>query len=184
VAVRDHLRADPAFQRRSVRFVENHDEPRAAALWRREQHVAAATVVATVPGMRLFHQGQLGGARRRLPVQLRRRAPEPADPELAAFYARLLPAAPRTGDWRLLEAELPVVAWTWDGGRTRRSLVVVNLSGDARSTRLDVGLLGLHGRPVELSDRLTGERWVVEGDALASLPLELRPWEARLFDLR
>ena len=30
-AVRGHLRADPEYQRRSARFLENHDEPRAAA---------------------------------------------------------------------------------------------------------------------------------------------------------
>jgi glycosidase len=31
--VRGHLDADPEFQRKSVRFLENHDEPRASAMW-------------------------------------------------------------------------------------------------------------------------------------------------------
>jgi hypothetical protein len=183
-AVRDHLRAELAFQRRCLRFVENHDEPRAASLWGSARHRAAVTVAATVPGMRLFHQGQIEGLQRRLPVQLRRRGPEPADPALTSFYERLLPAAPRAGDWRLLEAEPPVVAWTWDGRSDRQSLVAVNMGEEARTVTLGTGLLRLAGRPVELWDRLSDERLTVDGDALAALRLELAPWQARLFDLR
>jgi hypothetical protein len=183
-AVRDHLRAETAFQRRCLRFVENHDEPRAASRWGPAERLAVATVAATVPGMRLFHQGQLEGRRLKLPVQLRRGAPEPVDAELATFYGRLLRAAPRSGDWRLLDVEPPVVAWTWDGGRGRQSLVVVNLSAKPRATTLAVELLGVAGRTVTLDDRLAETSSTVLPDASPRLSLELSPWQARLFDLR
>jgi hypothetical protein len=180
-AVRDHLRAEAAFQRRCLRFVENHDEPRAAARWGSAAQRAVATVAATVPGMRLFHQGQLEGRRRKLPVQLERGGEEAVDADLPAFYERLLRAAPRDGDWRLLQSEPPVLAWSWDGGRGRQSVVVVNLGEAVRTTRLETGLLGLEGRAVELHDRLADERRTVQG---AAFELELGPWEARLFELR
>ena len=87
-----HLRADLGHQQRSVRFLENHDEPRAAAVFTRPRARSAALVAATSPGMLLLHDGQLDGARVRTPVQLARRPDEPVDPELRAFHDRLLDA--------------------------------------------------------------------------------------------
>jgi hypothetical protein len=182
-AVANHLLADEAFARRCCRFLENHDEARAAAAFPPERHRAAAVVALTLPGMRLLHDGQLEGRTRPLPVQLLARSPEPPDRDLAAFYARLVAAAPRRGAWRRLDPPPPVLAWTWDAGRVGQSLVVVNYGPEASTAWLNVGLLGLAGRPVELWDRLSDERWTVDGDALGDLELTLAPWEARLFDL-
>src|SRR5215831_3895566 len=61
--VRDHLRADGDFQRRLARFLENHDEPRAAAVFPEAMHQAAAVVTFLTPGLRFFHEGQLEGRR-------------------------------------------------------------------------------------------------------------------------
>ena len=60
-AVRAHLQADPEFQRRCARFLENHDEDRAAAAFPPEIHRAAAVITFLTPGLRFFHQGQLEG---------------------------------------------------------------------------------------------------------------------------
>ena len=59
--LREHLRAN-GDQRRLARFIENHDEPRAAATFAPGMHEAAALVAFLVPGLRFFHQGQLGAA--------------------------------------------------------------------------------------------------------------------------
>jgi len=69
-SVRLHLCADPAYQRKLVRFIENHDEPRAAATFSPEKERAAAVTIATVTGAKLFHEGQFEGRRVRLPVFL------------------------------------------------------------------------------------------------------------------
>ena len=72
-----HLRADEDFQRHSVRFLENHDEPRAASSLSPSRHRVGAVLAATAPGMFLVHDGQLDGARVRAPTAGRvgRRAP-------------------------------------------------------------------------------------------------------------
>jgi glycosidase len=57
--VREHLRAGLDYQDKLARFLENHDEPRAAAAFAPEVHEAAAVVTFLSPGLRFFHQGQL-----------------------------------------------------------------------------------------------------------------------------
>ena len=95
------------YQERMVRFIENHDEPRAAAAFTDGKDRAAAVMILTLPGARLLHEGQFEGWRVRLPVFLGRRPAEPVDHDLAAFYDRLLKATRsdlfRNGEWRLCE---------------------------------------------------------------------------------
>ncbi len=52
-----------------------------------EKERAAAITIATIPGARLFHEGQFEGRKIRLPVFLGRRPVEPVDPGLRAFTA-------------------------------------------------------------------------------------------------
>ncbi len=72
-SVRLHLCADLAYQEKLLRFLENHDEPRAAAAFDPEKERAAAVVTSTLPGARMFHEGQFEGRKVRLPVFLGRR---------------------------------------------------------------------------------------------------------------
>ena len=71
-SVRGHLQADPGYQERLLRFIENHDEPRAAATFGPAQARAAAVAMSTLQGARLYHDGQLDGRRTRIPVFLGR----------------------------------------------------------------------------------------------------------------
>src|SRR5262249_10764141 len=51
-----HLAAGLDFQRRCARFLENHDEQRAAAIFPPDQHRAAAVVTYLLPGLSFFHE--------------------------------------------------------------------------------------------------------------------------------
>src|SRR5258705_13981792 len=111
--IRDHLLAGPDYQDKLARFLENHDEPRAASAFPPPQHQAAAIITFLSPGLRFFHQGPFAGARARVPTQLCRGPVEPTDREIAAFYAKLLqvlkaPGAFRDGAWRQIQ---PQPAW-------------------------------------------------------------------------
>src|SRR5262249_35197773 len=141
-SARLHLAGDLAYQRRLLRFLENHDEPRAAAAFPPAKARALAVTTATLPGARLFHDGQFEGRKIRLPVFLRRRAPEPPDPPLWDFYRTLLAvagsAALHGGAWRLCESvgwpDNPsarhLLAWCWRRNE-ERYVIVVNLSDGA-----------------------------------------------------
>jgi hypothetical protein len=167
--VAQHLGAGLDYQEKLVRFIENHDEPRAAhELGPRSR--AAAVAVATLPGARLFHEGQFEGRRVRLPVFLARRPEEPADPALPAFYRKLLAEAahPVYRDGAFATCELGgwddnrtcrnLAAWCWKLGEERR-LVVVNL-GAARSQALvRVPWPEIAERVWRLEDALDGTRF-------------------------
>ena len=83
--VRQHLLADFSYQEKMVRFIENHDEPRAAATFPSEKGRAAAVAILTLMGAKLLHEGQFEARKVRLPVFLGRRPSEPVDPELVGL---------------------------------------------------------------------------------------------------
>jgi hypothetical protein len=175
-AVREHLQADPGYQAHTVRFVENHDEPRVAAVLPASAATAAAVVALSLPGVALLHEGQEVGRRVRVPVTLGRRPVEVADGDLAAWYGALraaLASGMRRGTWSLVAAEgwpdnrscEHLLAWTWsspDAGY----LVVVNLSDDKADGR--VRLDGMRPAPLVLTDLLSADRYLRDGATAGS----------------
>ena len=131
-SLRGHLQADASYQERLIRFIENHDEPRAAATFGaaspggrgRDVHVA---------GCALVSRWSVGGSSDALPVQLGRGPGEPRDGDLRAFYDRLLRAVARArssgGDWRLCESAC------WSRGRVRYPESAVFSAVSARPLR-------------------------------------------------
>jgi hypothetical protein len=60
--IRGHLLAGLDYQDKLARFLENHDEPRAAFELPWPQHQAAAVITFLAPGLRFFYDGQFEGA--------------------------------------------------------------------------------------------------------------------------
>jgi len=187
--VRDHLRADLDFQRKSVRFLENHDEERAAAAFPPEMHRAAAVVAYFCPGLRFFQDGQFEGRKIRVPVQLCRRPVEASDPALRAFYDRLLNALPE-GAWQLLECSPAwegnqawdsFISFAWSQPDGRRLLAVVNYAPNQSQCYVRLPFEDLRGRSFWLKDLMSPEVYRREGDRLY---LDLPPWGYNVFEIR
>jgi hypothetical protein len=195
--VREHLLADRAFQDHSLRFLENHDEPRAAATFPPPKHQAAAVVTLTARGLRFVHEGQLEGRRVHVSMHLGRRPAEPVDPALRAFYDRLLAClshpALHEGAW-----QLATVRPAWDGNAThaqlvvsswqageQRLLVAVNYGPSQAQGYVGADLPGLRGRRFTLVDLLGDVRYQRTGDDLANahLYLDMPPWGYNVFEL-
>src|SRR5262249_14495843 len=193
-AVYGHLTADTAYQPGLVRFIQNHDEPRAAATFAPPKARAAAVTTLTQTGARLVHEGQLEGRKVHLPVFLARRPDEEPDADLHAFYERLFAALRdpvyRTGDWQLAgragwdDTWHQLVAWGWrDDGP--RKLVVVHLGGAAASGHVTLPWDDLRGRSWRLDDASTDQAYERSGDDLRDgLYVALEPWAWHLFDLK
>ena len=187
--IRLHLSGDPEVQHGLVRFIENHDEPRAAATFAPEKARAAAVVIATLPGARLFHDGQLEGRKVKLPVQLGRRPEESPDLHLREFYRTLLDSVRdsrfRDGTWNLCEQSgwtdnesfRNLVAWSWTGSG-KHSLVVVNLAERHSQGRVQMPGLQLAGRSWRLVDFMSGDAFERDGNEMTDpgLFVDLKPW--------
>jgi hypothetical protein len=188
-SVRGHLEAGADYQERLIRFIENHDEPRAAATFPRAKARAAAVVMSTLQGARLYHDGQLDGDHVHIPVFLGRGPDETPDQDLRTFYERLIRAVAdsglRHGDWRLCDLSgwsdndscRRLVAWCWLTPE-RRHLVVVNLSEGPVQAQVHLPYDDLRGRTWTLTDRLSGQTFERGGDELAGegLYVGLDPW--------
>lgn len=194
--VRDLLAADPGHQAHLARFLENHDEPRAAASFPSRQHKAAAILTFCAPGLRLLHQGQLEGARVHIPIHLGRGPVEAIDPGLHAFYLALLSvlrdpvltggrfeALAVDAAWEGNPSHLGFSVSTWSDDEGLRLLCVVNYHVDRGQCRVRLDHPDLAGRAVSLSDRLGGENYSRDGTLLASegLYLDLPGWGYNLF---
>src|SRR5262245_33723518 len=178
---REHLDAGLDFQDHLARFLESHDEPRAAATFPLEVHKAAAVITFFTPGLRFFHQGQRKGKRLRIPMHLGRGPAEAVDRSLSSFYDTLIVClqdpAFRDGHWQLLDARPAwegngsndaFVAFSWSGPESQRRLVVVNYADHQSQCYLNLPWEDLSGRPWRLQDRLGTETYDREGDELSS----------------
>jgi len=196
-SVRLHLCADLDYQSKLLRFLENHDEPRAASAFAGAKEKAAAVVTSTLPGARMFHEGQFEGRKVRLPVFLGRRQVEPIDKELRTFYEKLLKAIDqsvfRSGRWQHCErggwpdnaSFLNLVAWSWTGTE-ERYLIVVNLSNTRSQGQVRIPWREAAGQTWRLTDLLSGAVYNRDGNAMLApgLYVELEPWGANLFQCR
>jgi hypothetical protein len=196
--VREHFHAGLDYQDKLARFLENHDEPRAAATFPAGIHEAAAVITFLSPGLRFFHQGQLEGRLKRISPHLARAPEEPANVALQQFYERLLGVlrqpAVRQGRWQLLEC---VPAWDgngsadsfitfgWENDDGERVIVCVNYAGHQSQCRVRLPFPDLGGRPWRLRDLMGDARYDCSGDDLQSrgLYLDVPPWQYHVFEI-
>jgi hypothetical protein len=197
-AARGHLHADWEYQKKSVRFLENHDEPRAADAFPVDVHRAAAVIAFFVPGMRFFHEGQLEGRRRRLSMHLGRRPEEPVDRALLEFYQRLLECLKhpvvRSGYWRLVDCQPAwegnatseqFVGFLWEGASDERLLIAVNYGPAQGQCYVSLPWHDLRGRHFRLRDCLSDACYDRAGDDLAArgLYLDMSAWQYHIFEV-
>jgi glycosidase len=196
VPVREHFYAGLDYQEKMARFLENHDEPRAASTFGTDQHKAAAVITFCSPGLRFFHQGQLEGRKKRISPHLVRAPIEEPDPDLQEFYADLLSALRRPefrgGEWRLLEC---IPAWegndswnsflvfSWTGGDGLFGLAAVNYSPGSGQCYVRMPALAGGGLPLRFIDLLSGAVYDRDADELRSrgLYLDMSGWGCHMF---
>jgi hypothetical protein len=188
--------SQPAEQQSHLaRFLENHDEPRFAAVFDNDRFLAVATLMGTLPGMRFYLQGEELGIKQHTPIELRRIAEQPIDPVRKEFFAKLFAAtreeAFHTGQWSVVwvtpdndatSGNLFVYHWrsehTW-------KLIVANLSSAAAQGFIHLDGSIAAGRDYAFTDRLDGAKYVRKGDEIAQQGLFVRreAYQAHLFDV-
>jgi len=196
--VREHLLAGLDYQNKVARFLENHDEPRAAATFGPGMHEAAGIITYLSPGLRFFHQGQFQGRRKRISPHLVRGPEEPIDQRLEQFYDRLLAVlrqpVVRDGRWQLLDCTPAWEGnWTWDcflafawqGSDGEWLLVTVNYAANQGQCYVRLPFADLGNGRWRLQDLISDARYDREGSDLQArgLYLDEPPWGAHAFSL-
>ncbi len=200
VGVQQHLLGLPApVAEAGAHFLENHDEPRIASLLSMEEHRAAALLILTLPGLRFLHEGQLSGAKLKLPVQLIRRTVETEQADIRLLYEQILAVLPKTavgmGQARLLK---PQPAWEgnstsqnyilvqWQSDASEFDLAVINLAPHRAQCRAHLEIDNLPAHTWEMRDLVGQERYERTGQTLQSegLFLDLAGHGAQLFHFK
>jgi len=197
--VRAHLNADLRYQNKLARFLENHDEPRSAAVFPREKIPALATLFSTLPGMRFYHHGQLGGKKIFVPMPLAKAQFEDSDPQIRELYEGLLHFSDaevfHNGEWKLLDiqpAEIQpgedtyndLIAYGWRRQSELR-LIVLNLGNRVAQGRV-LDATWVAGSNYSFHDIFAGNDFSREGSDLArnGLYVSLNSYQARAFEVR
>jgi hypothetical protein len=198
--VREHFLASLDYQNKMARFLENHDEPRAAAAFLpSEKHEAAAIITFLAPGLRFFHQGQFQGCKKRISPHLVCGPLEPTDLELQQFYGHLLDLlrhpVVRNGQWQLVEcvpawdgngSSDALIAFAWQNSGGERLLVTVNYAPHQSQGYAHPPFSGLAGKHFQLRDLLGAVSYNRDGDELQSrgLFLDIAPWQYNVFEMK
>jgi hypothetical protein len=193
--VRGRLTSLPQFQNSFARFMENHDEARRPEVFPNDRLLADGTLLATLPGMRFYHQGELEGRSIHLPITLRLAAEETVDPLSLAFFQKILTITKQDvfhqGGWNLLEVaaegDAPpdgLIVYEWRSEKAWK-IIAVNLSGSVSQGRVRWPENVFPAAHYTLFDELNDVRYARDGEELRGIGLFMRrdPFQAHLFDV-
>ena len=174
----DYLARTADIQSHMLHFVENHDEPRAAARLPLDQSMAAGAITATLPGASLLHHGQVEGKQIKIPVQLGRGAHELPCSATRDFYGKLYAwlkeSNIRDGTWSpRATQDSAIITYELQHEHTV-AMLLVNYSETRTTIDLPIPI-------ANYSDVLAdndGTPIIVQ--AAADKQLQLGPWQTRL----
>ncbi|MDR1684015.1 MAG: alpha-amylase [Elusimicrobiota bacterium] len=193
--IQGHLNAEHLYQMRSIRFISNHDEEEPVTAFGPQKSMAAAVIISTIPGLRLFTARQLRGEKRRLPIQYFT-GEFVEDKACEAFYKTLLEAVDHPcfhgGQWVLKntkpindtdESYRNILAWHWTQLTTCKT-VVINYSDRPSRCILRVDKLP-EGKNIFIKEELTKSHINLPLSEVKAngLTLEFKPFESKILSV-
>ncbi len=194
--VKGHLRAEKLYQKRSVRFIDNHDEIPSIEAFGRDKAFAAAVIISTIKGLRFYNDSQLEGLRHKVPLQLKEIWEHSPDMAVCKFYEKLLKIVDHPafhgGEWNLLEvrqcgpqdhSNKNIMAWSWAQRRTIK-IVVVNYSNTPSCGTINISIKST-GDSTALFEELSDRFFTFKAEDLAEgLRIrEMAPYASNIFDI-
>jgi len=193
--VRTRLSVPASYQSHLARFLENHDEQRCAAVFGKQRVASVGTLMGTLPGLRFYHQGELEGRQIHQPIELGAFAVESPDPEITAFFEKLLAITSQDVFHSAQWSPLPInregdtspdglIAYEWRSQEAWK-LIVVNLSAVASQGRIPLGERVRADMQYSVYDELNDVRYPRTGEELHTLGLFVRRegLQVHLFDI-
>jgi hypothetical protein len=193
--IRNHLKAEVGYQNKLLRFIENHDEPRAFTTFGIETSMAASVITNTLPGASLIFEGQTRGCKLKVPVQLGRGPIEEDNEDIVKFYNKLLRVIPRgefdEAKWSLCDNTLAeqndnsfqnIISYQWFN-TDQTLLIVVNYSSAYSKAHIITNDIDYGFDNWRFIDLLTGKEYNYKGKDLEKhgLYIELDGWKSHIF---
>ena len=191
-----HLRAEHLYQKKTLRFIANHDEEVPITAFASKQKSFAAAVVAyTLSGGRLFTSSQICGAPYRLPIQY---LPPNIhiEKDVLSFYGKFLDIINHPcfhgGQWALKEAvshdgkDLScqnILTWMWTQNTTCK-IVVINYSDQQSKFKIFIDKLP-KTENIRLKDEFPESFINISFEELKKqgLTLSFKPYEFKIFSV-
>ena len=192
--VKSHLNADILFQKKSARFLENHDELRVVTSLGTQASLAAAVLINSIPGMKFYFDGQFEGKKIRLPIQLGREPLEKPVQMVVDFYSKILPIFRNKifidGEFCKLETEPAgqdnysfdnMFAFMWKL-QSEIWLIAINYSESASQCRL-IFDPETDKSKITLTDQMTGDKYIRKVEEIKNMGLyiELKSYHSHIF---
>ena len=197
--VREHFHAGLDYQNKLARFMENHDEPRAAATFSPDVHEAAAVDHVLVPRSAFLSPGTIPGAQ---DTHLSPSGARSAGTDRPEAGTVLRPAAwpccvsrpCATASGNCSTAHLPGTAtgphdaflvFAWQGAGGERLLVTVNYAPNQSQCYVRLPFADLGNGRWRLHDMIGDATYDREGSDLQErgLYLDEAPWQCRVFTM-
>ncbi len=197
--INEYIRKIFSYKRKRFLFIENHDELRSSHLFSIERLKSLATLIYTLPSMKLIYDGQLEGRKYHHAIQLKRLYDEQVNGELKKFYQKLFNSIKNStipnGYFKLLQ---PIAAWEgnpafinfviylYEDDKLNKDLVVINLSGFQSQCKVRIDSYDLIGKKFIINDRLSDEEYLRDGDEMFfnGLYLDLKPYQSQIFQFK
>lgn len=188
--ITQHLSNTSSYRKHLLSFIENHDENRAAETFEEEKAVAATSILLSLSGVTLLHDGQLEGYKIRIPVHVKRGSNEEVNKKLQKDYEELL-AAFRDLNSKNLEKQAiksnsdDVFAWQMSTS-SGAYFIVVNFSNSKTATTLqaeDLSQSLKSLRPQLIYTSVQGGVLEVKHKDNNKLKLTMKPWQVIIYSL-
>ena len=181
---------------KSARFLENHDEQRAAVKFGERNSLAAAVLISTIPGMKFYFDGQFEGKKIKLPLQLGREPIEKPSAKIEKFYNKLLRITSNkiftVGEFQKLDpfsagesnnSYENMFAWEWKM-ENEKWIIVINYSDSTSQCRLRFETPRGKNN-ITLIDHLSDDKYTRQVDEIQRLGLfiELKNYHSHIFSV-
>lgn len=195
--VNEYIKKIFPYQRKRFLFLENHDEQRSAHIFPPDKLKAVATLIYTLPSMKLIYDGQLEGRKFHHAIQLKRLQKEVIDAELKNFYKKLLTGIKNSTipnsyfkilqpmpAWEGNPAFHNFIAYIYEDDKLNKDLVVINLAPYQSQCKIKIESYDLLGKKFLIKDRLSDEEYFRDGSEMFNqgLYLDLKPYQSQIFE--
>jgi len=178
-----------------LRFIENHDEKRAATEFGLAKSQAAIILISFLPGATLIYQGQENGFKIKLPVQLITQPEEESNEKLMSFYRKLGNIVQKI--FSSTTQSYKVKTCGWPDNNSFENLIVVGLKNDKHIYIIVINYSDIQSQgkiyfniannssKLLFIDMLNNQEYIYHVEKIENegLFVDLGPWQSHVFEI-